>query len=145
MSFFKDRNCYMKDYNLSLMDKIKGFDYLYLFFISLIVFIGLGVLYSVGGGNFSLWGGKQAFRFILSLGILFVIALSNLRLWMKYAYWIYAVALLMLIAVDLVGYTGMGAQRWLNLGIMKVQPSEVMKIALVLALAEVSGPVSVPV
>lgn len=131
MSFFKDRNCYMKDYNLSLMDKIRGFDYLYLFFISLIVFVGLGVLYSVGG----YWVEKQSFHFILSLGILFIIAFSNLRLWMKYAYWIYAVSLLMLVAVDLVGYTGMGAQRWLNLGIMKVQPSEIMKIALVLALA----------
>lgn len=131
MSFFKDRNCYMKDYNLSLLDKIKGFDYLYLFFISLIVGIGFGVLYSVGGN----WGTKQSFHFILSLSILFVIAFSNLRLWMKYAYWIYAMGLLMLIAVDLVGYTGMGAQRWLNLGIIKVQPSEIMKIALVLALA----------
>ncbi len=121
----------MKDYNLSLMDKIKGFDYIYLFFISLVVFIGLGVLYSVGGH----WISKQSFHFILSLGILIVIAFSNLRLWMKYAYWIYGAALLMLLAVDLVGYTGMGAQRWLNFGIMKVQPSEVMKIALVLALA----------
>ena len=135
MSFFKDRNCYMKNYNLSLMDKIRGFDYLYLFFISLIVFIGLGVLYSVGGGNFSPWGGKQAFRFVLSLGILFVIAFSNLRLWMKYAYWVYGISLMMLVAVELFGHTGMGAQRWLNLGFMNVQPSEVMKIALVLALA----------
>ena len=77
MSFFKDRNCYMKDYNLSLMDKIRGFDYLYLFFISLVVFIGFGVLYSVGGN----WVSKQSFHFILSLGILLVISLSNLRLW----------------------------------------------------------------
>lgn len=135
MSFFKDRNCYMKNYNLSLIDKIRGFDYLYLFFISLIVFIGLGVLYSVGGGNFSPWGGRQAFRFVLSLGILILIAFSNLRLWMKYAYWIYGLALLLLIGVELFGHTGMGAQRWLNLGFMNVQPSEVMKIALVLALA----------
>ena len=131
MSFFKDRNCYMKDYNLSLMDKIRGFDYIYLFFISLIVFIGLGVLYSVGGN----WIEKQSLHFVLSLSILLIVAFSNLRLWMKYAYWIYAIALLMLVAVDLIGYTGMGAQRWINLGIMKVQPSEVMKIALVLALA----------
>ena len=82
MSFFKDRNCYMKDYNLSLMDKVRGFNYLYLIFIFLIVFIGLGVLYSVGGN----WVGKQSFHFILGLGILLIIAFSNLRSWMKYAY-----------------------------------------------------------
>jgi rod shape determining protein RodA len=54
---------------------------------------------------------------------------------MKYAYWIYGISLLMLVGVELFGHTGMGAQRWLNLGFMNVQPSEVMKIALVLALA----------
>lgn len=135
MSFFKDRNCYMKNYNLSFMEKVKGFDYKYLALISLVVFIGLGVLYSVGNGSFSPWADKQTFRYVLSLGILFVVAFSNLRLWMKYAYWIYGVTLLLLIAVELFGHIGMGAQRWLNLGIIQLQPSELMKIALVLALA----------
>lgn len=135
MSFFTDRNCYMKNYNLSLIDKIKAFDYKYLCLISFVVFIGLGVLYSVGNGHFSPWASKQSFRFLLSLGILFVVAFSNLRLWMKYAYWIYGVALVLLIGVEFFGHVGMGAQRWLSLGGFQVQPSEVMKIALVLALA----------
>ena len=54
---------------------------------------------------------------------------------MKYAYWIYALGIAALIGVELFGSVNMGAQRWLNLGIMNVQPSEVMKIALILALA----------
>lgn len=135
MSFFKDRNCYLKDYNLSLTDKVLGFNYLYLLFICLVVVMGIGVLYSVGGGHFNPWASKQLFRFIVSLGVLYVIALSNLRFWMKYAYVIYAVGLILLVAVSVVGHVGMGAQRWLNLGFFNLQPSEIMKIALVLALA----------
>ena len=135
MGYFKDRNCYMKDYNLSLMDKIRGFNYGYLLLISLIVFIGIGVLYSVGNGHFSPWASKQSLRFVVSLGFLIVIALTNLRLWMKYAYWIYGIGVVLLVAVELFGHVGMGAQRWLNLGLFQLQPSEVMKIALVLALA----------
>lgn len=136
MSFFKDRNCYMKDYNLSFMERLRGFNYLYLLFVSLIVFIGIGVLYSVGNGHFSPWASKQALRFGISLVFLIVIAMTNLRLWMKYAYWIYGIGVISLIAVELFGHIGMGAQRWLNLGFFQLQPSEIMKIALVLALAK---------
>lgn len=138
MGYFKDRNCYMKDYNLSLIDKIRGFNYLYLFLISLIVFIGIGVLYSVGNSASTpwRWASKQSMHFVLSLGILLIISLTNLRLWMKYAYWIYGIGIVLLVAVELFGHIGMGAQRWLNLGLFKLQPSEVMKIALVLALAK---------
>ena len=80
MSFFKDHNYYMKDYNLSFLDKIRNFSYLYLFIISLIVFIGIGVLYSVGSCTNSpwQWASKQSLRFIFSLGILIIIAMTNL-------------------------------------------------------------------
>lgn len=135
MRYFKDRNCYMKDYNLSLLDKIRLFDYRLFLLITLVVVIGLAVLYSVGNGNFSPWASKQSFRFLMSAGILIFVAFTNLRLWMKYAYWIYGISLVLLVAVQLFGHVGMGAQRWLNLGFMQLQPSEVMKIALVLALA----------
>ncbi|MBO7257522.1 MAG: rod shape-determining protein RodA, partial [Alphaproteobacteria bacterium] len=135
MSFFKDRNCYLKNYNLSLMDKIRLFSWPFLALICLVVFIGLMLLYSAGNGNWAPWASKQFLRFLMSLGILFFISLTNLRLWMKYAYVIYGLALILLLGVEFFGHVGMGAQRWLNLGFMKVQPSEVMKIALVLALA----------
>ena len=63
------------------------------------------------------------------------IALIDVRFWFRCAYAIYAAALLGLIAVEIVGHISMGAQRWINLGLFQLQPSEVMKIALVLALA----------
>jgi rod shape determining protein RodA len=66
---------------------------------------------------------------------MFIVAVVDIRVWMRYAYVIYAVAVLMLVAVDVIGHIGMGAQRWLRLGPLQVQPSEVMKMALVLALA----------
>lgn len=135
MSFFKDRNCYLRDYNLPLLEKIKRFNYGYLFFITLVVFMGIGILYSVAQGNFDPWASKQLVRFFVSLIFLYLIALTNLRLWMKYAYVIYGIALLLLIAVSIVGHVGMGAQRWLDLGLFHLQPSEIMKIALVLVLA----------
>ena len=135
MSFFKDRNCYLKNYNLSLMDKIRLFSWPYLILICLVVFTGLMLLYSAGNGNWDPWASKQFIRFLMSLGILFFVSLTNLRLWMKYAYVIYGMALVLLLGVEFFGHVGMGAQRWLNLGGVKVQPSEVMKIALVIALA----------
>jgi rod shape determining protein RodA len=63
------------------------------------------------------------------------VALVDIRLWLKYAYLFYFAALALLAAVEVMGYVGMGAQRWLDLGYINLQPSELMKIALVLALA----------
>ena len=62
-------------------------------------------------------------------------ALIDMRFWFRAAYWIYAAALVLVVAVDLRGIIGMGAQRWIDLGFMQLQPSEIMKMALVLALA----------
>ena len=137
MSFFKDRNCYMKNYDLSFKEKVAGFNWSLLFFICAVVCIGIGMLYSIGSSTDEpwKWASKQSIRFVMSLGILLMIALTNLRLWMKYAYWIYGVGLALLIGVELLGHIHMGAQRWLNFGFFQLQPSEVMKIALILALA----------
>ena len=135
MSFFKDRNCYLKDYNIPLTEKVLRFNYLYLIFACLVVLMGITVLYSIAGGSFYPWAFKQTFRFIISLIVLYLIAMINLRLFMKYAYVIYGISLCLLVAVSIFGHVGMGAQRWLNLGFFMLQPSEVMKIALILALA----------
>ena len=145
MSFFKDQSGYLKDYNIPLLERILRFNYVYLLFICLVVMLGIFVLYSIDKAHFMPYfdGGKQVFpyslrqlmRFGVSFGFLVVLAMMNLRLLMKYAYVIYGISLGLLVLVSLFGHTGMGAQRWLNLGIVMLQPSEVMKIALVLALA----------
>src|ERR1700746_2665750 len=63
------------------------------------------------------------------------LALVDFPIWLRYAYLLYAIAFLLLIFVEIAGQVGMGAQRWIAIGSFQLQPSEMMKISLVLALA----------
>ncbi|WP_342747159.1 rod shape-determining protein RodA [Sphingomonas lenta] len=97
--------------------------------------LGLATLFSAAGGKMTPWAMNQSVRF----GVLFVVmlALSYIRAetWKRIAYPGYAIALVMLIVVEAMGHVGMGAQRWIDLGIIRIQPSEFMKLAVVLSLA----------
>ncbi len=101
----------------------------------MVLTISIMVLYSAGGGNWRPFALSQLMKIILAFGVFFFAAFTNIKTWIKSAYLIYAIALIMIVLVTFVGHTGMGAQRWLNLGIIHIQPSELIKIALVLALA----------
>ncbi|MGH6829153.1 MAG: rod shape-determining protein RodA [Rhizomicrobium sp.] len=103
--------------------------------ITLIASAGIAMLYSVAGGHFHPWALSQLFKFALGFFILIVVAAIDVRVWMDLAYPAYAVALLLLVAVDVAGHVGLGAQRWIMLGPLELQPSELMKVSLVLALA----------
>ena len=78
---------------------------------------------------------RHAVRFCIALALMFVVALVPIRVWLQAAWPAYFVTLAMLVGVELFGVTGGGAQRWLPLGPVNVQPSEFMKLALTLALA----------
>ncbi len=96
---------------------------------------GLVVLYSAAGGSFQPWATKQGIRFaVLVVGML---ALSRVPAgaWLRWAYPLYAAVLVGLLGVDLLGAIGGGSRRWLDLKVIQLQPSEFMKIAIVLALA----------
>jgi rod shape determining protein RodA len=93
------------------------------------------MLYSAGGGSHQPWAWRHAVRLGMGLGAMVVVAMIDPRLWYRYAYVLYGGALAALVAVELTGSFAKGAQRWLDLGVMQLQPSELMKIALVLALA----------
>ncbi|MBE6461372.1 MAG: rod shape-determining protein RodA [Alphaproteobacteria bacterium] len=101
----------------------------------MVLAISIVVLYSAGGGNWRPFALSQLMKIVLGLIVFFTAAFMNIKTWIKSAYLIYAIALIMIVLVTFVGHTGMGAQRWLNLGIIHIQPSELIKIALVLALA----------
>ena len=103
--------------------------------ISLVAIIGGVMLFSVAGSSWDPWAAKHFIRFGLCFVLMVGLALVDLRVWFALAYPIYALALLLLVAVDLVGETSMGAQRWLQLGPVRLQPSEIMKVCVVLALA----------
>jgi rod shape determining protein RodA len=103
--------------------------------LCLIASAGVVTLYSVAEGSWTPWAFAHATRFAIALVMLVVVGLISMRFWMALAYPIYAVALAALIMVPFVGETVMGAQRWIDVGHFQFQPSELMKIGLVMALA----------
>lgn len=118
-----------------LGDKLGEISWGFVALISLIAFIGVAVLYSVAGGNLDPWASRQLVRFAAGFVILVAVALIDIRIWMSLAYPAYAMSVVLLVLVEFFGETGGGAERWLNVGPVQVQPSELMKISLILALA----------
>ena len=101
----------------------------------LIAAVGGAMLYSAAGGSPTPWAMPQMARFAVGLGVLITVALVDVRFWHRWAYVLHAVAIALLVAVEVMGEIGMGAQRWLDLWVIQIQPSELVKITLVLALA----------
>ncbi len=97
--------------------------------------IGFLMLFSVAGGSLEPWAEPQMKRFLVGMIGLFVVAMIPIWFWRNVSGAAYAVALALVILVEFVGVSGMGAQRWIDLGFIRLQPSEVMKIALVMLLA----------
>ena len=96
---------------------------------------GFLMLYSVAGGNVETWARPQMERFVVGMIAMIALGFVPIWFWRGISVAAYIVCVLLLVAVDLIGHVGMGAQRWLDLGPVKLQPSELMKIALVLLLA----------
>ncbi len=97
--------------------------------------IGFLMLYSVAGGSLSPWAEPQMKRFALGLVMMFAVAMVPIWFWRNLAGLAFALSILLLLVVEFFGVTGMGAQRWIDLGFMRLQPSEVTKITLVMILA----------
>ncbi|MDI9408999.1 MAG: rod shape-determining protein RodA [Candidatus Pacebacteria bacterium] len=103
--------------------------------VTILCVIGLFMLYSAAAGNFDPWASKQLVRFAIGMVLMLGIATVPIRFWYRASYVIYALALILLVVVKFQGSIGMGAQRWLDFGFVRVQPSEIMKYALIMALA----------
>jgi rod shape determining protein RodA len=96
---------------------------------------GCIVLYSAAGGSLSPWALKQGIRFVILMTACIAIAMVKPETWMAWAWPIYGIVLLGLVGVELLGSVRGGSERWLDLGIIQLQPSEFMKIAIVMVLA----------
>lgn len=106
-----------------------------LLLLSAVACIGFLMLYSVAGGSLTPWAEPQMKRFAVGMFAMLVIAMVPIWFWRNMAGVAYGVSILLLVAVEVFGTIGMGAQRWIDLGFMRLQPSELMKIALVMMLA----------
>lgn len=103
--------------------------------LTAIASVGFLMLYSVADGRLDRWAEPQMERFAFGMALMIAMGMVPIWFWRNMAGLAYGVSFLLLIAVEIVGDTGMGAQRWLDLGVMRLQPSELMKIALVMMLA----------
>lgn len=124
-----------KSQTLSFSEKFWSISFSYVLLIVLLAAIGVTILYSAANGDWYRWALPQLMRFGLGMAVMLVLAFVDVRLFLRYSYLFYFVVLALLIIVEVKGHVGMGAQRWIDLKFMKLQPSELMKIALVLALA----------
>ncbi|GHC48405.1 rod shape-determining protein RodA [Neogemmobacter tilapiae] len=97
--------------------------------------VGWLMLYSVSGGRADLWAEPQMTRFGAGLFLMFFVAFVPIWFWKNMSVLAYGVAMLLLLYVEFFGHVGMGAQRWIDLGFIRLQPSEMMKVTLVMLLA----------
>jgi rod shape determining protein RodA len=103
--------------------------------VSAVSCMGFVMLASVAGGRVDTWALPQMQRFGLGFVAMMIVAMTPIWVWRSLSFPAYLLSLGLLVAVELVGAVGMGAQRWIDIGPLRLQPSEVAKITLVMALA----------
>jgi rod shape determining protein RodA len=120
---------------MSLGAKLWHLNWGLVFLITALASVGFVMLYSAADANWDPWARRQMIRFAVGFTLMIAVALTDIRFWLRYAYVLYLGTLALLIAVEIAGTVGMGAQRWIDLKVIQLQPSELMKVTLVLALA----------
>ncbi len=120
-----------------LSTKIAEVDWRLVGLISLIALTGTAMLYSVAGSEWRPWAINHLVRFTGMLFVMVALAMVHPRWWLRSAYPLYAFLMLLVLLIEFtpLGYTAGGAKNWLNLGFIRIQPAEFIKIGLVLALA----------
>jgi rod shape determining protein RodA len=118
-----------------LIVKIGEIDWIFCLALTLIAVAGTLMQFSIAGSSWTPWAGPHLVRYVTFFGFMIVLSVVDLRVWFAIAYPVYALGFVLLVLVDVMGHHALGAQRWLNLGPVTIQPSEIMKVGLVLALA----------
>jgi len=120
-----------------LSTKITELDWRLVALLCMVAFVGTAMLYSIAGGEWQPWAIKHAARFGVMLVVMLALAMLHPKWWFRAAYPLYAVLLILVLMIEFtpLGYVAGGARNWLNLGFIRIQPAEFMKLGLVLALA----------
>ena len=119
----------------SFFDKLKALDYLLIFLILILGGISFFVMYSTDGGKIAYHTKNHIIRFSVFFGLFLVLSFVRIKFWFSTSYLFYLIILMMLIAVTFFGITASGSQRWINLYFINIQPSELMKISIIICLA----------
>jgi len=126
---------YIQKRNETFADKILAFDFILLFLVLSLGIISFFAMYSSERGIFSYHTQSHMYRFSIFFLLFIIISFFRVQILYKSAYIFYFIVLLLLIAVDLYGVTASGSKRWINLFFINLQPSELMKVALIIFLA----------
>ena len=127
---------YFHKKNLGFRDKILSLDYQLIFLVLILGAISFFAMYSTERGSFDYYTKSHIYRFSVFFIIFILLSFFNVRVWFKFAYFFYLIILILLISVDFYGVTSSGSKRWINLFFINLQPSELMKIALIIFLAK---------
>ena len=120
----------------TFIQKVKSIDYILLICIFLIGLISCFAMYSTDGGEILYHTKNHALRFVVFFLMMIVISFINIKFWHSISYLVYAVTLSLLFWASLYGITASGSQRWINLYFINLQPSEIMKIAIIMCFAK---------
>ena len=115
--------------------KVLHLNWALILLLAAVASVGFMMLFSVAGGSLRPWADPQIKRFIMGMGLMFFIAFVPIWFWRNMAAVAFGGSILLLLAVEFFGAVGMGAQRWIDLGFMRLQPSELTKITVVMILA----------
>ncbi len=121
------------------LEKVGRVSWILLAAVCVVACVGFALLYSAAGGAMDPWAGTQMTRFGFGLVLMACVAFVPVWFWRGLSIPIYIAGLALLVLVESIGETGMGAQRWIDLGFIRLQPSELVKVALVLLLADLYG------
>ena len=120
----------------TFFQKLRSIDYLLLICILLVGSISCFAMYSTDGGEVLYHTKNHAIRFALFFTLMLVISFINIKMWFSLSYLFYGVTLILLLWASLYGITASGSQRWINLYFINLQPSELMKIAIIVCFAK---------
>ena len=121
---------------ITLIQKIKNLDYTLLLSVALLSIISVFVMYSTDGGEVLFHTKNHFIKLSVFFPLMIIVAFFNIKFWHNFSYIIYLVVILLLIWVSFFGIKSSGSQRWMDVYLFVLQPSELMKIAIILCLAK---------
>ena len=121
---------------LSFFQKLKNFDYILMFCILLLGIISTLSMYSTDGGEILFHSKSHIYKFLIFFPLMIFLSFLNIKFWHYFSYVFYTIVLILLIWASVDGVKASGSQRWINLYFINLQPSELMKIAIIACLAK---------